>query len=92
MGQLLQGNASVDQVRAAAGQLSSAINSAQQSVGTDMTARLNDAKAALQRVLDAAGAQPPDTAAMRAGVNDLLTGLRAAADSCQAPATPTTGG
>ncbi|MTD55193.1 hypothetical protein [Amycolatopsis pithecellobii] len=94
VGQLIQGTASRDQVRTAAAQMSSAIDSAQQAVGAQAGPRLNDAKAALQRVVDAAGAQPPDVAGMRAGANDLLAALRDAAASCQVAATPTatTGG
>ncbi|GAB2984324.1 RDD family protein [Amycolatopsis acidiphila] len=90
--ELVQGTASREQVRIAAAQLSSAIDSAQHTVGAEISARLNDVKAALQRVVDAAGAQPPDGAAMRAGVNDLLVALRDVATSCQAAGTPTSGG
>lgn len=87
--QLIQGTASREQVRTAAAQMSSAIDSAQRTVGAEIGARLDDAKAALQRVVDAAGAQPPDVAAMRAGANDLVAALRDAAASCQAAGTPT---
>lgn len=81
--QLIDGSGSRDQVRTAAAQMSSAIDSAQHTVGADVSARLTDAKAALQRVVDAAGAQPPDTAGMRTAANDLVTSLHAAAASCQ---------
>ncbi|TNC29130.1 hypothetical protein [Amycolatopsis alkalitolerans] len=87
VGQLVQGTASREQVRAAAGQLSSAIDSARQTVGAEANAHLDDAKAALGRIVDAAGAQPPDLAGMRAAANDLVAALRAAAASCRTVST-----
>jgi hypothetical protein len=81
------GSATADQVRAAASGLSSAVDSAQATIGRETGTQLDSAKQALNRLLAALGTQPPDFAAMRAAANDTLGALRAAATICQSTVT-----
>jgi hypothetical protein len=91
--QFVGGQATGDQVRAAAAQLSDAMGAARSVIGPETSARLDDAQRALAAVGAALTAQPPDLAGTRTAANDALTALRAAATICQtdtgAPA-PTT--
>jgi hypothetical protein len=61
--QFVGGKATGDQVRAAATQLPGTIDSARATVGPEANDHLDDAQAALQQLLTALGAQPPDFAA-----------------------------
>ncbi|NKQ52331.1 hypothetical protein HFP15_05500 [Amycolatopsis sp. K13G38] len=90
--QFVSGQATGDQVRASASQLSASIDAARTTIGGQTSARLDDAKAALQRLQAAATAQPVDVAGMRAAAGDTLAALRDAAAVCQSgtPA-PTSG-
>lgn len=91
--QFAGGQATGDQVRAAAAHLSDSIGAARSVIGTETSARLDDAQRALSALGAALTAQPPNVAGMRTAANDALTALRAAATICQtdtgAPA-PTT--
>jgi hypothetical protein len=84
--QFLGGTATGDQVRTAASDLSSAIDSAQAAIGAQTSARLDAAAAAVDRLLKALGAQPPDVTGMRTAANDAFTALRDAAAICQSAA------
>jgi osmoprotectant transport system substrate-binding protein len=86
-GRLTTGDATIDQVRAAAQELSDAFDTAREAVEPDARAQLDEAGQALQRVQDAVAAQPVDTAGLRAAGRDLVTALGDAASICS----PTTG-
>jgi hypothetical protein len=81
--QFAGGQATGDQVRAAASLLSASIDAARATIGTQANARLDDAKAALQRLEQAVTAQPPDVAGARQAASDALAALRDAATLCQ---------
>jgi hypothetical protein len=78
--QFISGRATRDQLTAAAAAIGGAIGAV---AGAEAGARLDDAKAAGQRLLDVATTQPPDFGAMRTAANDVVTVLRAAATACQ---------
>ncbi|MEU6644722.1 hypothetical protein ABZ863_19495 [Saccharomonospora sp. NPDC046836] len=82
------GQATGNQVRAAATSLSNSIDAARSSIGTQTSAQLDNAKASLQQLQSALSAQPPDTAAIRTAANNTRTALRDAATICQS-GTPT---
>lgn len=81
--QFVNGQATGAQVRAAAQELSSSIDAARTVVGAETSARLDDVKAALQRLQAALTAQPPDLPAVRVAANDALVAMRDAATLCQ---------
>jgi hypothetical protein len=89
VGRLTTREATADQVRAAAGKLSGAVDDAKATVGPDAGARLDEAGQTLRRVQDALTAQPIDTAALRAAASDLVAALGDAAAFC-APSSSTT--
>jgi hypothetical protein len=90
VGRFFGGTATGEQVRAAATALVTAVDATRVTVGSATRARLDDAKAALNRMQTALQAQPPDLAATRAAANDTLTALRDAARICATDtATPT---
>ncbi|MBP2328614.1 hypothetical protein JOF56_008999 [Kibdelosporangium banguiense] len=89
IGRLTTGDATPDQVRAAAGELSDAFDDAKATVGPDTRAHLDKAGQALRRVQDALNAQPIDTASLRAATNDLVAALGDVAAIC-APSSSTT--
>lgn len=92
-GQFLSGQATGDQVRAAAQELSSSIDAARTVVGSQTSARLDDAKAALGRLQSALTAQPPNLAAVRTEANAALAATRDAVTLCQSgTSAPTTSG
>lgn len=83
--QFVSGQATGDQVRAAAADLSTSIDTARQAAGAQSSAQLDAAKASLQQLSTALAAQPPDISAMRAAANQALTALRGAVAVCQTP-------
>jgi len=91
--QFVSGQATGDQVRTSASQLSASIDAARTTIGSQANTRLDDAKAALQRLQAAVTAQPPDVASARSAASDTLAAVRDAAAGCQSgtPA-PTSGG
>jgi len=91
--QFASGQATGDQVRTSASQLSASIDAARTTIGSQANAPLDDAKAALQRLQAAVTAQPPDVASARSAASDALAASRDAAAGCQSgtPA-PTSGG
>jgi hypothetical protein len=82
VGRLVSGEAGVDDVRAAANELSGALEDAKATVGPDARAHLDEAGVALQQAQDALNAQPIDGAALRAAANDLVTSLGDAVAIC----------
>jgi hypothetical protein len=82
VGRLATGNATVDQVRAAAGELSDAFDDAKAAVGPDTQTQLDEAGKALQDVQDALAAQPVDTAGLRTAAARLVATLGDAATIC----------
>jgi hypothetical protein len=89
VGRLTTREATADQVRAAAGELSGAVDDAKATAGPVARARLDEAGQALRRVQDALTAQPIDTAGLRAAASDLVAALGDAAAFC-APSSSTT--
>ncbi len=91
VGRLATGQATADQVRAAAGELSDTFDDAKAALGPDAGADLDDAGRALDEVTDALGKQPVDTAALRTAATRLVSSLGNAATVCAAgsPATST---
>ncbi|WP_291410325.1 hypothetical protein [Actinophytocola sp.] len=87
VGRLATGDATADQVSAAAGELSDAFDAARDAVEPDARAGLDEAGQALDRVQTALTAQPIDTTGLRAAARDLATALGDAASICS----PTTG-
>ncbi|HVV14541.1 hypothetical protein [Amycolatopsis sp.] len=87
VGRFVSGQATGDQVRAAATDLSTSIDTARSVIGPQTSARLDDAKAALQRLQTALTAQPADLAGARTAANDTLSALRDAARLCQSGTT-----
>lgn len=83
--QFVGGQATGDQVRAAAGDLSTSIDSARQVAGAQASTQLDAAKTSLQQLQTALAAQPPDVAAMRNAANQALVALRGAVTVCQSP-------
>jgi PBP1b-binding outer membrane lipoprotein LpoB len=82
VGRLTTGQATVDQVRASANELSTAFADARDMVGSETRAHLDEAGQALQRMQDALNAQPIDRAGLRAAADDLVTALGDAATVC----------
>ncbi len=87
-GRLVTGDATVEQVRTAAGELSDALDAARAAARPEVGANLDAAGQALQRMRDALGAQPLDRAGLRTAARDLLDSLGDAAAICS-PASPT---
>ncbi|MEU0466850.1 MULTISPECIES: hypothetical protein [unclassified Amycolatopsis] len=82
--QFVNGQATGEQVRVAAEQLAASVEIVRAVVGADTAARLDEAKAALERLRSALTAQPPDLPQVRAAANDALAALREAVTLCQA--------
>ncbi|MBK1786981.1 hypothetical protein [Prauserella cavernicola] len=78
----VSGNASADDVRSAANDVSTQVDKLRATAGPEAQANLDQAKTATQRMGDALTAQPPDMAAVRAASTDALRALRDAADVC----------
>ncbi|WP_236790912.1 hypothetical protein [Amycolatopsis sp. GM8] len=81
--QFIGGQATGDQVRTAASDLSDSIDSAREAAGAQAGVQLDAAEAALQQLQTALTARPPDVASMRAAANAALTALRGAVTVCQ---------
>jgi hypothetical protein len=90
IGRLATGNATVEDVRAAAGDVSDAFDAVKASAGPDAGADLDAAGQALDRVQDALTAEPVDNAGLRAAASDLVAALGDAAAVC-APGSSSTG-
>jgi hypothetical protein len=82
VGQLATGKATTDQVRAAADELADSFTAAKSVVGPETQADLDDAGAALTKLLDALSAQPIDTATAQTAANEVFTALGNAAAVC----------
>jgi hypothetical protein len=82
VGGLATGGATIEQVRAAVGELSGAFDDAVATLGPDARADLDQAGQALERVRDAVTAQPVDTAGLRAATTDLVAALGDVAAVC----------
>jgi hypothetical protein len=90
VGRFATGDATVEQVRSAAADLSGSFDDAMASVGPDVRGRLDEAGQALTRVQDALSTDPIDSAALRTAANDLFSALGNAADVCT-PGSSSTG-
>ncbi|ASR39140.1 hypothetical protein BAY61_10095 [Prauserella marina] len=77
------GQATGDEVRAAATDLRTAIDRASGVIGAEAGAALNTAKTALGELETALTAQPPDLQSARAAGGEALTGVRDAATLCE---------
>jgi len=82
VGGLATGDATTEQVAAAADELSGAFDDAVAALGPDARADLDLAGQALARMRDAVTAQPVDTAGLRAATTDLVAALGDAAAVC----------
>jgi hypothetical protein len=82
VGRFATGDATVEQVRSAAADLSGSFDDAMASAGPDVRGRLDEAGQALTRVQDALSTDPIDSAALRTAANDLFSALGNAADVC----------
>jgi hypothetical protein len=89
VGRLSTGDATVEQVRSAATDLSGSFDDAMAAVGPDTRAHLDEAGQALRRIQDALSTQPIDSAELRTAADDLFAALGNAADVCT-PGSPTT--
>jgi hypothetical protein len=88
---LATGQSTVDQVRAAAGELSDAFDDAKAALGPDARAQLDEAGQALRQVQDALAAQPVDTTALRTAAARLFAALGDAATVCSTGSPTSTG-
>lgn len=77
------GTATADEVRGAAQRLSTALDTAQATIGPQASAALHDAQAAVRRLLDALQARPVDPAAVRTAGGDTVAVVQRLATSCQ---------
>jgi hypothetical protein len=81
-GRLATGNATADQVRAAAGELSTSFEAAKEAIGPEERAHLDNAGKALQRARDALSVQPIDKGALQTAAGDVVAALGDAAAVC----------
>lgn len=82
VGRFASGDGTLEQVRAAADELSDAFETAKASLGPDAQADLDSAGQALQRAQDALAAQPVDSAALRTAATEVVAALGNAATVC----------
>lgn len=82
--QLVAGDSTVDQVRAAVDELARAVDDAKAAVGPDARAHFDEAGHALDEVRATLNAQPVDWAGVRAAADDLVVALRDVATICDA--------
>ncbi|HKS47296.1 MAG TPA: hypothetical protein VJT49_19725 [Amycolatopsis sp.] len=90
--QLVAGQTSRDQVRAAAQSFATELNTAAGTLGSMVGSSIDDAKASVQEMLAALNAQPVDVAGARAAAADALDGLHGTGQVCpefSRSATPT---
>ena len=90
VGRLATGDATVEQVQAAATAVSDSFDAAMAAVGPDTRAHLDEAGKALSRIEDALTTQPIDTVALRTAADDLFTALGDAAGVCNPSSTTST--
>lgn len=84
VGQLVTAEATVDELRAAAADLSGAVDDAKAVVGPDAHASLDEAGQALDRAQDALATEPLDWVVLRGAATDLVTALGEVVDLCAA--------
>jgi hypothetical protein len=86
--QLVTGESTVDEVRAAVDDLARAVDDAKAAVTPEARAQFDEAGRALRQVRDSLDAEPVDWTGMHAGADDLVIALRDVATTvCGSPPT-----